>query len=145
MARSRRWAWWRFPPRSRWDRSRRPSRRKASRFARAAGHWSGHFSASPTIFCGGWKRRRRSERGRSRRIDRERRPIAGRPRCRLFDRLGRHKAAQGGKGGRSLDMMRTILLQRFWRGLIAFAAIVVLANAAARAENLDQGKSGAKL
>jgi mono/diheme cytochrome c family protein len=42
-------------------------------------------------------------------------------------------------------MMRTILLQRFWRGLIAFAAIVVLANAAARAENLDQGKSGAKL
>ena len=37
------------------------------------------------------------------------------------------------------------MLQRFWRGLIAFAAIVVLANAAARAENLDQGKSGAKL
>jgi hypothetical protein len=42
-------------------------------------------------------------------------------------------------------MMRTILLQRSWRGLLAFAAIVVLANATARAENLDQGKSGAKL
>ena len=42
-------------------------------------------------------------------------------------------------------MMRTILLQRFWRGLLALAVIVVLANATARAENLDQGKSGAKL
>ena len=37
------------------------------------------------------------------------------------------------------------MLQSFWRGLLALAVIVVLANATARAENLDQGKSGAKL
>jgi mono/diheme cytochrome c family protein len=50
-----------------------------------------------------------------------------------------------GKAERLLNMMKTILLQGSWRGLLAFAAIAVLVNAPARAENLDQGKSGAKL
>ena len=40
------------------------------------------------------------------------------------------------------------MLQRFWRGLLAFGlmiGVVAFVCAAARAENLDQGKSGARL
>jgi hypothetical protein len=45
-------------------------------------------------------------------------------------------------------MAEMTVLQGFWRGVLALGltvAVAVLAGAAARAENLDQGKSGPKL
>src|SRR5246127_1445469 len=45
-------------------------------------------------------------------------------------------------------MAEITVLQGFWRGVLALGltvAVAVLAGAAARAENLDQGKSGPKL
>jgi mono/diheme cytochrome c family protein len=38
-----------------------------------------------------------------------------------------------------------MLLQKLWRGLLALGAISVLIGSAAHAQNLDQGKSAAKL
>jgi hypothetical protein len=38
-----------------------------------------------------------------------------------------------------------MLLQKLWRGLLALGAICVLIGSAAHAQNLDQGKSAAKL
>ena len=55
-----------------------------------------------------------------------------------------HKVAKGAQP----DMAGMMVLQGFWRGMVALGLTVVvvgLAGAAARAENLDQGKSGPKL
>jgi mono/diheme cytochrome c family protein len=43
------------------------------------------------------------------------------------------------------DMAGTMVLQRLGQGLVALGVLALLVGAVARAENLDQGKSGARL
>src|SRR5262249_49487410 len=86
--------------------------------------------------CGGWRQQRRNGRGGRRLID-------GFPRSRIrrrdFDTVGPHMPA-GWMG--FLDMMRPMVRGR---ACVALGVAALLTIAAARAENLDAGKSGARL
>jgi hypothetical protein len=85
----------------------------------------------------------------------------GQRRCRLFDSVGNHnpvskaRLKEGGhllkgdlvakenRGSRVASQLR--LSQGVRRGLLALGAAVVIGSAAARGEDLDQGKSAARL
>src|SRR5690349_20725662 len=62
------------------------------------------------------------------------------PSCRHFDNLGAHSAS--GEGGALRDEMRKILRGRV---LFVLGVLTLPGIGAARAENLDEGKSGRRL